>query len=380
MTRIAILTPTLTSADAVSNDVLTMRRVLRERGHEVRIFAENSSLAGEKIAAPAAALSYLRANDDVLIYHHSIGCTSGVETMQAARCRKIVKYHNVTPPEFFDGISEAHQQLCESGRAQLKDIVAAQPDLYLAASEFNSLDLIAAGSEEHKTFVVPPFNQAEGLRAGEADLELFDTYHDESVNLLTVGGVRPNKGHGDLIEAFAIYYYNFNAQARLFIVGSANHAFEPYAAALRRLIDEWSLGSRVVFTGEVSNEALKSYYLLADALLMTSEHEGFCVPLVEAMAMKVPIIAYASTAIPETADDTALIWDERDPYLMAQSIDFLQTNEDARMALVYRGSRRYEDNFSNHAIEKRFLELLESCWTGFTRLGHDLHVNPDRIL
>jgi glycosyltransferase involved in cell wall biosynthesis len=98
------------------------------------------------------------------------------------------------------------------------------------------------------------------------------------------------------------------------------------------------------------------------------------------MAMKVPIIAYASTAIPETADDTALIWDDRDPYLMAQSIDFLQTNEDARMALVYRGSRRYEDNFSNHAIEKRFLELLESCWTGFTRLGHDLHVNPDRIL
>jgi len=128
---------------------------------------------------------------------------------------------------------------------------------------------------------------------------------------------------------------------------------------LRQLISEWSLDSRVVFTGEVSNQALKSYYLLADALLMTSEHEGFCVPLVEAMAMKVPIVAYSSTAIPETADDTALIWDERDPYLMAQSIDFLQTNEEARMALVYRGSRRYEENFSNHAIEKRFLKLVD---------------------
>jgi len=105
MTRIAILTPTLTSADAVSNDVLTMRRVLSERGHEVRIFAENSSLAGERIDAPAAALKHSRSRDDVLIYHHSIGCTSGVETMQAATCRKIVKYHNVTPPEFFEGIS-----------------------------------------------------------------------------------------------------------------------------------------------------------------------------------------------------------------------------------------------------------------------------------
>ena len=86
MTRFAILTPTLTSADAVSNDVLTMRRVLSERGHEVRIFAENSSLSGERIDAPAAALKYLRAKDDVLIYHHSIGCASGVETLQASSC------------------------------------------------------------------------------------------------------------------------------------------------------------------------------------------------------------------------------------------------------------------------------------------------------
>ena len=365
MTRIAILTPTLTPADAVSNDVLTMRRVLCERGHEVRIFAENSNLAGEQIAEPAAALPYLKTSNDVLIYHHSIGCAAGVETLQAASCRKIVKYHNVTPPEFFEGISEQHQRLCESGRSQLKDIVAAQPDLYLAASAFNKSDLIAAGSEEHKTFVVAPFNQADGLRAGEADLDLFDTYHDDSVNLLTVGGVRPNKGHADLIEAFATYYYNFNGQARLFIVGAANNAFDRYAATLRQLIDWWSIDSRIVFTGEVSNESLKSYYLLADALLMTSEHEGFCVPLVEAMAMKVPIVAYASTAIPETAQDTALIWDERDPYLMAQSIDFLQTNEAARMALVYRGSRRYEENFSNQVIEKQFLKLLDS----FNQLG-----------
>ena len=93
-----------------------------------------------------------------------------------------------------------------------------------------------------------------------------------------MGGVRPNKGHADLIEAFATYYYNFNGQARLFIVGAANNAFDRYAGMLRQLIDWWSIDSRIVFTGEVSNESLKSYYLLADALLMTSEHEGFCVP------------------------------------------------------------------------------------------------------
>lgn len=358
MRRVAIVTPTLTPADAVSNDVLTMRRVLSERGNEVRIFAESSTLAGEQIEEPAAALSYLRTNDDVLIYHHSIGCADGVTTLRAASCRKIIKYHNVTPPHFFSGVSAAHEQLCKTGRAQLREIVAADPDLYLAASAFNKSDLIAAGSDDHKTFVVPPFNQADVLRAAAADLELLDSYHDEDVHLLTVGGVRPNKGHADLIEAFATYYFNFNSQARLFIVGAENNAFERYTEKLQEMIEWWSIDSRVVFTGEVSDETLKSYYLLADALLITSAHEGFCVPLVEAMAMKVPIVAYASTAIPETAQDAAIMWDKRDRYLMAESIDFLQRNEEAKMELVLRGSRRYEENFSNHAIEKRFLEVL----------------------
>jgi glycosyltransferase involved in cell wall biosynthesis len=363
MTRIAILTPTLTAADAVSNDVLTMRRVLSKRGHEVRIFAESSSLP-EQIDEPAAALKHLRAAEDVLIYHHSIGCTDGIETLRAASCRKIVKDHNVTPPEFFAGISEHHQHLCESGRSQLKDIIAAQPDLYLADSAFNASGLLAAGSEAHKTFVVPPFNQADELLAGEADLELFDAYHDDCVNLVTVGGVRPNKGHADLIEAFATYYYNFNSQARLFIVGATNQSFEHYTKKLEEMIDWWSIDSRVVFTGEVSNETLKSYYLLADALLMTSEHEGFCVPLVEAMALKVPIVTYASTAIPETAQDAALTWDRRDRYLMAESIDFLQKSEEARTEMVYRGSCRYEENFSNYAIEKRFFTVLNQAGFG----------------
>jgi len=363
MTRIAILTPTLTAADAVSNDVLKMRRVLSKRGHEVRIFAESSSLP-EQIDEPAEALQHLRAAEDVLIYHHSIGCTDAIETLHAASCRKIVKDHNVTPPEFFQGISEHHQHLCESGRSQLKEIIAAQPDLYLADSAFNKSGLLAAGSEEHKTFVVPPFNQADELLAGEADLELFDAYHDDCVNLVMVGGVRPNKGHADLIEAFATYYYNFNSQARLFIVGATNKAFEHYTKNLAEMIDWWSIDSHVVFTGEVSNETLKSYYLLADALLMTSEHEGFCVPLVEAMALKVPIVTYASTAIPETAQGAALMWDERDRYLMAESIDFLQKSEEARTEMIYRGSCRYEENFSNYAIERRFFTVLSQAGFG----------------
>ena len=357
MTRVAILTPTLRPADAVSNDVLTMRDVLSARGHDVSIFADSSSVPGEPEQPPASALSHLREPSDVLIYHHSIGWEGGIEILKAASCRRIVKYHNVTPPHFFGGISERHQLLCESGRSQVKEIVEARPDLYLAASAFNRSDLIAAGSEIHKTFVVPPFNQADQLLAEPADLEVLDEYDDASVNLITVGGVRPNKGHADLIEAFALYYYTFHGRARLFIIGAQDDVFKPYAKSLQKLMDAWSIASRVVFTGEVSLDSLKSYYLLADAMLMTSEHEGFSVPLVEAMALKVPIVAYASTAIPETAKDAALIWSERDPFLMAQSIAFLEANEAAKMEIVYRGSQRYVENFSKHAIEKRFFDV-----------------------
>jgi len=365
MTRIAILTPTLRAADAVSNDVLTMRDVLSARGHDVVIFAESSSVTDEPEQPPENALPFLREPSDVLIYHHSIGWPTGIPIFKIAPCRKIVKYHNVTPPHFFHGISEQHQRLCETGRAQVNEIVAAQPDLYLAASAFNRADLIAAGSETDKTFVVPPFNHAEQLLAEPADFEVLDEYDDACVNLLTVGGVRPNKGHADLIEAFALYYYTCQSQARLFIVGAEDDVFEPYAAKLRKLMDGWCIASRIVFTGEVELDELKSYYLLADALLMASEHEGFSVPLVEAMAMKVPIVAYASTAIPETAKDAALIWNERDPFLMAQSIAFLQANEDARMEIVYRGSQRYAENFSNHAIAKRFLDATTQAGFAF---------------
>jgi glycosyltransferase involved in cell wall biosynthesis len=338
-----------------------MERMLRQRGHEVGLFADNSNLTEAEVQPASAAAFYLRDVNDVLIYHHSIGWDGGVTVFKSIDCRKIVKYHNVTPPEFFEGISQEHHDLCRNGRLQLADIIRSKPELYLAASAFNKADLEVAGTPEERTFVVPPFNLGENLQACESNLDLVDRYNDGTINLLSVAGVRPNKGHAALIEAFATYYYNFNGRARLFIVGARHKSFHRYENMVRTLINSWCIDSRVVFTGEVSNPDLKSYYLLSHALITTSEHEGFCVPLVEAMAMKLPIIGYASTAVPETARNAALIWDERDPYLIAQSIDFLLSNESAAMALTVRASQRYEKTFSNQAIEKRFLDVTAAA-------------------
>ena len=363
MARIAILTPAITSADAVSNDVLGMRRILQKRGHEVRMFAEDWSMGGRQVQHCLGINSFLQDSNDVLIYHHSIGWDAGVDILQEANCRTIVKYHNVTPADFFIGISPQYQNLCAQGRAQLQVIARAGYDLYMAASAYNMNELRAAGTSRSCTFVIPPFNNADSLCSAEPDLEVVDQYTDGKTNLLMVGGVRPNKGHVALIEAFATYFYQFDCNSRLFIVGPEGPAFEAYSKSIREVAELLCVDLSIVFTGEVSESALKAYYLVSNAFLMTSEHEGFGVPLVEAMAMKLPIVAYECAAISETVGNAGLVWPERDPFLMAESVDHLVRNEIAGAALGLAGRRRYENQFSNQAIEAQFLTALQQ--TGF---------------
>ena len=117
----------------------------------------------------------------------------------------------------------------------------------------------------------------------------------------------------------------------------------------------------IVFTGEVSESALKAYYLVSNAFLMTSEHEGFGVPMVEAMAMKLPIVAYECAAISETVGNAGLVWPERDPFLMAESVDHLVRNEIASVTLGLAGRQRYEQQFSNQSIEEQFLAALQQA-------------------
>lgn len=360
MARIAILAPNLAPADAVTNDAVGMLKLLTKRGHQVQLFAGDWNLPGHQVRQASAISSFLQSADDVLIYHHSIGW-DGYDILNDVDCRTIIKYHNVTPPEFFEGISAQHQILCKEGRFQLKFLARAGHDVYLAASAYNMNDLTAEGAAKLRSFVVPPFNNADVLESTIPDLEVVDKYADGRTNLVTVGGVRPNKGHVTLLETFANYHFEFNRAARLLIVGAESPAFATYSKLLRELVELLGLENSVVFTGEVSDAELKAYYLLSNVFLMASEHEGFCVPLVEAMALKLPIVGFGSAAIPETAGGAAIVWPERDPFLMAQSIDYLVQNEGAGVALGLDGRQRYEEKFSNQMIELQFLHATSEA-------------------
>jgi len=358
MPRVGILSPSLTTADAVSNDCLGMFDVLTRRGHDVRLFCESHSLRHSGISDIERIEKFLKEPADILLYHHSRGWNRGLKLIQELRCRRVIKYHNVTPAKYFAGFSSHEEEQCEAGRKQLVDLAVAQCDLYLSASSFSMHELLAAGANATKSFVVPPFHHIDRLSKITADQETLQKYSGETANILSVGRVVPHKNQLQLMEVFAHYYHGCNNKSRLIIVGKGGEGFSSYSKLLHRLVNKLGLNGAVVFTGGVSDAVLKAFYQLADAFVTVSEHEGFCVPLVEAMSMKLPITAYASTAIPETLGDAGIVWVERDPLIMAESINLLLKDGSVRNALGLRGLRRYKAMFTNDKIENSFLKAM----------------------
>jgi glycosyltransferase involved in cell wall biosynthesis len=360
MPQVAVVTPHFTQHDAVCNDVLGMYEALRKRGSDARIYAADWTVGETKVKVwPVSRIKeFLKNPGDVLIYHHSMGWQTGCDLLAELRCRRVIKYHNVTPPEFFVGWSQEYESVCSAGREQLSVIARSGCDAYLSASAYNMSELISEGAPESKSFVVPPFNRTGHFFNSEPDFQIIDRYRDGQANLLMVGSLVPNKGHVALLEAFATYHHNYGHDSRLFLVGKDKASLSKYTSFLHDVTRYLGLQDSVIFTGEVSESELKSYYLLADLFVLTSEHEGFCVPLVEAMAMKVPILAYGSSAIPETISKAGLVWDERDPYLFAESINTLINDESIRSRMSLLGRQRYDDFFVADKIELQLFSAV----------------------
>ncbi|UCF93858.1 MAG: glycosyltransferase family 4 protein [Desulfobacterales bacterium] len=358
MKRIAIFNSSIEAGDAISNDMLGMYEVLLNQGHEAGLFAEESSVAGYPVQPIEEMRYFLAQPEDIAIYHFATGWGLGLKLLKEMKCRKVIKYHNVTPPHFFAGVNSDYEHVCRMGRWQLAELAKHEVDLYLADSEYNRRELIVFGANASRSKVVPPFHHIDRLIAIEADLEVLDCYNDEDINIVMVGRLVPNKGHQALIEAFAIYHGRYNPQSRLLIVGAEDLRLRPYTDALHQKTKNYGLENRIIFTGKVSDAALKAHYLIADVFLIVSRHEGFCVPLVEAMSMKIPVIAHACTAIPHTVGKTGIVWDEEDPELMAASVNTLAQDPDLRLALGEMGWQRYQTQYTTKQIAADFIETL----------------------
>jgi len=357
--KAAILLPVLAGRDAVGNDALAMARLLRGRGIETRFFCNAAVGVDERAQPPEDALAFASGPGDLLIYHFSVGWPAALDILRRARAYRVVRYHNITPPEFFAPYSIDYENACKGGRAEIEAVARLGCERYIGASHYNLAELVEAGTPAGRGTVVAPFHRVEELVAAEADLALLDRLGDGARNVLMVGRVSPNKGHVELVDAFAAYVDGYGDPARLIIVGKADPRLSGYTDAIRERIAHHRLGARVRWLENVDEARLKAAYLASHAFVTLSRHEGFCVPLIEAMALGVPVVAHASSAIPETAGDGALLWEGTQPWPYAASIARVTDDRDCRGRLLDAARRRYEAEFAPGVLARRFLDALE---------------------
>jgi glycosyltransferase involved in cell wall biosynthesis len=305
---------TLGYGDAIGHEVLGIQRALVAAGYDSEIFVETADTRLEDLTYDYRDLLDASHPDNLLIHHFSIGSRAS-RVAYALPDRMALVYHNITPPEYFVGVHKQLVELCWKGRRELGAYVG-RCDLALGDSEFNRQELAALGFPRTGVLpVVPGFSHL----AGPADWRVAGAYDDEWTNILFVGRMIPNKRIENVIRIFHAYRTRFNPRSRLLLVGS-HGGFEKYLTMLHQLIAE--LGTPDVhFTGHISNEELTAYYEVSDLFLCASEHEGFCVPLMEAFHMRVPVVAYAATAVPATMDGGGVLYVNRDPAHVAGIVD-----------------------------------------------------------
>jgi glycosyltransferase involved in cell wall biosynthesis len=318
---------TLGYGDAIGHEVLGIQRVLRAAGFASEIFVETADRRLKDLTTDYWDLREASHPDNLLIHHFSIGSRAS-RVAYALPDRMALVYHNITPPEYFLGVHKRLVEQCYHGRRELGAYVR-RVVLALGDSEFNRQELEGFGFRHTDVLpVVPSFTHLDG-ETSRLHAARFD---DAWTNLLFVGRVIPSKKFEDVIRFFNVYKTRYNFRSRLLLVGS-HSAFEAYLAMLQDLVARLRLPD-VHFLGHVSNEALSAIYDVADVFVCASEHEGFCVPIVEAFYKRVPVLAFAATAVPATMDGAGVLYDTKDPMEVAGLIDSIVSDTRLQDAIV----------------------------------------------
>lgn len=349
--RILQLMPTLAYGDAVGNDALAIHRLLEDKGYETKIYAQ---IIDERIPGGIAqyACRLETCEKDVVLYHMSTGSELNAEFAKMSG-RKIMIYHNITPPHFFKGYQPFLEGLCRDGRYGLQ-YLADEVDYAIADSEYNAKELKAL-NYSCPVDVAPILISFEDYEK-RPDKQTLEKYKDGKTNIIFTGRIAPNKKQEDVISAFYHYQKYYNKKSRLILVGSYFN-MESYYERLKDYAKR--LGAEnVVFTGHIGFEEMLSCYKAADLFLCMSEHEGFCVPLVEAMYFGIPVVAYDSSAVGDTLGEGGILLEKKEPLETAGIMDRVIRDEALRERILAGQKKRLRD-FGKERIQQVLLEKIE---------------------
>ncbi|MDO8688477.1 MAG: glycosyltransferase [Dehalococcoidia bacterium] len=342
----------LAEGDAISMDCMEIERILARWGCRTQIYADR-----QHPRAPAKALPPQRHHldeNEVAILHYSLWSDSAEYLLKLRHPRLVMIYHNVTPAEYFRSLNPQAEQATTVGRKALARF-APVTSLALGDSEFNRQELEACGFR--RTGVLPIAVDFERLN-GRPNFGLLKELGDGYVNLLSVGRIVPNKHLEDVIKLFYHYKRQVNPRSRLFLVGPADMGI-PYLHWLQSLVEYLGLDPHVYFPGRVTMPDLLAYYRSAKAYICLSEHEGFCVPLVESMHLGAPVLAYASSAVPETLGNGGVLFHRKDYAPMSEILRLLVEAGPFRERMVAAGRER-ASAFSREQVASTLRRHLEA--------------------
>jgi glycosyltransferase involved in cell wall biosynthesis len=349
--------PSFRRRDAIGMHTVAVQKLVRSMGLQSEIYAWDAPAADARGLGVRDYRSFARragASRAALLYQLSTGGPVGRYVLDRPE-ETLVNYHNITPARLLAPWHKAVGKELDEGRAHLLAL-ASRARAGIAVSAFNEDELRSAGYR--RTAVAPVLVDFDALDS-EVDASGLDRLAGGKppggMDWLFVGRVAPNKCHHDLIKAVAAYRRAFGVPARLHLVGAP--AAGSYLRALHQLVEALGLKDVVNLTGSVPPGLLAAHYRSADVFVCLSEHEGFCVPLVEAMRHRVPVVAFAAAAVPETVAGAGLLLRSKTPLTVAEAVERVRSGPQLRDFLIGRGACRGSD-FDVARSSARFAAVL----------------------
>ncbi|MDF9840212.1 MULTISPECIES: glycosyltransferase family 4 protein [unclassified Paenibacillus] len=344
--RVYQIIEALDYGDAVSTHCIELKNILSGAEIVNDIFSKYVNEKMENFRKPISELKVSK--QDVLIFHYS-GKSSLINTIKALNCKKILIYHNITPHHYFEGM-EPHYTHCLEGRKQLSQL-RGMFDLYLGDSEYNVQELDEIGCSP--TGVLPIVVDM----AIKNNKKVRTKNEQDEIKFIFVGRVAPNKKHEDIIRIFEYYHTYINPNSKLYLVGNYND-YSLYYNQLMMLVQTMVSKNSIQFTGKISEGELDYHYRTADIFLSMSEHEGFCVPLLESMSYGVPTFAFDAGAIRTTLGKAGVLITSKDYDYIGELIHLILNNQALREEII---NNQYDwiNNFSIEATEDALLKYID---------------------
>jgi len=343
--------PNMDYGDAISNQVISLKRILRSQGYRSNIFARYSN---SRMVHECKRFNPKRIKpDDIILYHHSISSDLSSFIIEHPGL-KILVYHNITPHTFFEPYDAGYVKILREGREELKKL-SDYFDLAVGDSKYNTTELKKLGYRQ--TSVLPIIVDPSKWDFPPDRRTIAALNADENKNIIFVGRLAPNKKQDDLIRMFT-HLHAINPETKLWLIGPGD-VDSLYVQELHKLIRNSNLEQAVFITGAIDDATLHAYYRTADLFVSMSEHEGFGVPLIEAMWFDIPVLAYRSSAVPETMGESGVVFsDKTNLKEIAELADKILRDEKMRDSVVI-SQRKVRSKFQYKNLEETYRKFIK---------------------